>query len=107
MRPFELRSVRFEMLDDEPGLKCRLQLPRPTSCWLYWSTFLLGCAEAHCSTSTVIVIALSAPESLNVESLREFEALARAKPNTLKVAPRPDFLTSVSPAGRTVVPIVP
>jgi tripartite-type tricarboxylate transporter receptor subunit TctC len=35
---------------------------------------------------TVIVIALSAPESLNVGSLREFVALARAKPNTLNVA---------------------
>jgi tripartite-type tricarboxylate transporter receptor subunit TctC len=35
---------------------------------------------------TVIVIALAAPESLHVESLREFVALARAKPNTLNVA---------------------
>jgi tripartite-type tricarboxylate transporter receptor subunit TctC len=35
---------------------------------------------------TVIVIALSAPESLKVGSLREFVALAYAKPNTLNVA---------------------
>jgi tripartite-type tricarboxylate transporter receptor subunit TctC len=35
---------------------------------------------------TVIVIALSAPTSLNVASLAEFVALARAKPNTLNVA---------------------
>jgi tripartite-type tricarboxylate transporter receptor subunit TctC len=35
---------------------------------------------------TVIVIALSVPESLNVGSLAEFVALARAKPGTLNVA---------------------
>ena len=35
---------------------------------------------------TTIVIALSAPESLNVKSLGEFIALARAKPHTLNVA---------------------
>lgn len=35
---------------------------------------------------TTIVIALSAPESLNVKSLGEFIALARAKPDTLSVA---------------------
>jgi tripartite-type tricarboxylate transporter receptor subunit TctC len=35
---------------------------------------------------TTIVIALSAPESLNVKSLGEFVALARAKPDTLNVA---------------------
>jgi tripartite-type tricarboxylate transporter receptor subunit TctC len=35
---------------------------------------------------TVIVIALSAPESLPVKSLAEFVALARAKPDTLNVA---------------------
>ena len=35
---------------------------------------------------TVIVIALSAPESLKVKSLAEFVALARSKPNTLNVA---------------------
>jgi len=35
---------------------------------------------------TTIVIALSSPESLNVKSLGEFIALARAKPNTLNVA---------------------
>ena len=35
---------------------------------------------------TVIVIALSAPESLGVKSLAEFVALARAKPDTLNVA---------------------
>ncbi len=35
---------------------------------------------------TTIVIALSAPESLNVKSLGEFIALARAKPDTLNVA---------------------
>jgi tripartite-type tricarboxylate transporter receptor subunit TctC len=35
---------------------------------------------------TTIVIALSAPESLNVRSLGEFIALARAKPDTLNVA---------------------
>ena len=34
---------------------------------------------------TTIVIALSAPESLNVKTLGEFIALARAKPNTLNV----------------------
>lgn len=38
---------------------------------------------------TVIVIALSAPTSLNVGSLAEFVALARAKPNTLNVAAAP------------------
>jgi tripartite-type tricarboxylate transporter receptor subunit TctC len=37
-------------------------------------------------TITVIVIAVSAPESLNVKSLGEFVALARAKPNTLNIA---------------------
>ena len=35
---------------------------------------------------TTIVIALCAPESLNVKSLAEFVALARAKPDTLNVA---------------------
>jgi tripartite-type tricarboxylate transporter receptor subunit TctC len=35
---------------------------------------------------TTIVIALSVPESLNVKSLGEFIALARAKPDTLNVA---------------------
>jgi len=35
---------------------------------------------------TTIVVALSAPESLNVKSLAEFVALARAKPDTLNVA---------------------
>jgi tripartite-type tricarboxylate transporter receptor subunit TctC len=35
---------------------------------------------------TTIVIALSAPESLNVKTLSEFIALARAKPDTLNVA---------------------
>ena len=35
---------------------------------------------------TTIVIALCAPESLNVKSLAEWVALARAKPNTLNVA---------------------
>jgi tripartite-type tricarboxylate transporter receptor subunit TctC len=35
---------------------------------------------------TVIVVALSVPESLGVKSLSEFIALARAKPNTLNVA---------------------
>ena len=35
---------------------------------------------------TVIVLAISAPTSLNVKSLAEFVALARAKPNTLNVA---------------------
>ena len=35
---------------------------------------------------TTIVIALSAPESLNVKTLGEFIALARAKPDTLNVA---------------------
>ena len=35
---------------------------------------------------TVIVLAISAPASLNVNSLAEFVALARAKPNTLNVA---------------------
>jgi tripartite-type tricarboxylate transporter receptor subunit TctC len=35
---------------------------------------------------TTIVIALSAPVSLNVGSLADFVALARAKPNTLNVA---------------------
>jgi tripartite-type tricarboxylate transporter receptor subunit TctC len=35
---------------------------------------------------TTIVIALSAPESLNVRTLGEFIALARAKPNTLNVS---------------------
>jgi tripartite-type tricarboxylate transporter receptor subunit TctC len=35
---------------------------------------------------TVIVIALSVPESLGVKSLAEFVALARAKPDTLNVA---------------------
>jgi tripartite-type tricarboxylate transporter receptor subunit TctC len=35
---------------------------------------------------TVIVIALSVPETLNVKSLAEFVALARAKPDTLNVA---------------------
>jgi tripartite-type tricarboxylate transporter receptor subunit TctC len=35
---------------------------------------------------TVIVIALSVPESLNVKTLSEFVALARAKPDTLNVA---------------------
>jgi tripartite-type tricarboxylate transporter receptor subunit TctC len=35
---------------------------------------------------TVIVLAISAPASLNVKSLAEFVALARAKPNTLNVA---------------------
>jgi len=35
---------------------------------------------------TTIVIALSAPTSLNVKTLGEFIALARAKPNTLNVA---------------------
>ena len=35
---------------------------------------------------TTIVIALCAPESLNVKSLGEWVALARAKPNTLNVA---------------------
>ena len=35
---------------------------------------------------TTIVIALSAPASLNVKTLGEFIALARAKPNTLNVA---------------------
>jgi tripartite-type tricarboxylate transporter receptor subunit TctC len=35
---------------------------------------------------TTIVIALSAPQSLNVKSLGEFLALARAKPDTLNVA---------------------
>jgi tripartite-type tricarboxylate transporter receptor subunit TctC len=38
------------------------------------------------STFTVIVLAISAPASLNVNSLAEFVALARAKPNTLNVA---------------------
>ena len=35
---------------------------------------------------TVIVIALSVPESLKIGSLKEFVELARAKPNTLNVA---------------------
>ena len=35
---------------------------------------------------TVIVLAISAPASLNVNSLAEWVALARAKPNTLNVA---------------------
>ena len=35
---------------------------------------------------TIIVIALSAPASLNVKTLGEFIALARAKPNTLNVS---------------------
>src|SRR5438128_4540589 len=35
---------------------------------------------------TIIVIALSAPASLNVKTLAEFIALARAKPDTLNVA---------------------
>jgi tripartite-type tricarboxylate transporter receptor subunit TctC len=35
---------------------------------------------------TVIVLAISAPASLNVNSLADFVALARAKPNTLNVA---------------------
>jgi tripartite-type tricarboxylate transporter receptor subunit TctC len=35
---------------------------------------------------TTIVIALCAPESLNVKSLAEWVALARAKPNTFNVA---------------------
>jgi tripartite-type tricarboxylate transporter receptor subunit TctC len=35
---------------------------------------------------TVIVLAISAPASLNVNTLAEFVALARAKPNTLNVA---------------------
>jgi tripartite-type tricarboxylate transporter receptor subunit TctC len=35
---------------------------------------------------TVIVLAISAPASLNVNSLAEFVALARAKPHTLNVA---------------------
>jgi len=35
---------------------------------------------------TVIVIALSVPESLNVKTLSEFVALARAKPDTLNVS---------------------
>jgi tripartite-type tricarboxylate transporter receptor subunit TctC len=35
---------------------------------------------------TTIVIALSAPESINVKTLAEFIALARAKPDTLNVA---------------------
>ena len=35
---------------------------------------------------TTIVVALSVPESLNVKSLAEFVALARAKPDTLNVA---------------------
>src|SRR5437660_5144071 len=38
------------------------------------------------SNVTTIVIALSVPESLNVKTLDEFIALARAKPNTLNVA---------------------
>jgi tripartite-type tricarboxylate transporter receptor subunit TctC len=38
------------------------------------------------TTVTTIVIALCAPESLNVKSLGEFIALARAKPDTLNVA---------------------
>jgi tripartite-type tricarboxylate transporter receptor subunit TctC len=38
---------------------------------------------------TTIVIALSAPESLNVKTLGEFIALARAKPDTLNVAAAP------------------
>lgn len=46
---------------------------------------------------TVIVIALVAPASLNVKSLGEFVALARAKPDTLNVAAAPgnsDFILS-------------
>jgi tripartite-type tricarboxylate transporter receptor subunit TctC len=46
---------------------------------------------------TVIVIALSAPTSLNVKSLAEFVALARAKPDTLNVtaaAGNSDFILS-------------
>lgn len=35
---------------------------------------------------TVIVVSLAVPESLNVKSLNEFVALARAKPDTLNVA---------------------
>jgi tripartite-type tricarboxylate transporter receptor subunit TctC len=38
------------------------------------------------ATVTVIVIALSAPASLNVESLTDFVAMARARPGTLNVA---------------------
>jgi tripartite-type tricarboxylate transporter receptor subunit TctC len=46
---------------------------------------------------TVIVIALGVPESLNVKSLAEFMALARAKPNTLNLsaaAGNSDFILS-------------
>jgi tripartite-type tricarboxylate transporter receptor subunit TctC len=46
---------------------------------------------------TVIVIALGVPEALNVKSLAEFVALARAKPNTLNVsaaAGNSDFILS-------------
>jgi tripartite-type tricarboxylate transporter receptor subunit TctC len=46
---------------------------------------------------TVIVIALGVPEALNVKSLAEFVALARAKPNTLAVsaaAGNSDFILS-------------
>jgi tripartite-type tricarboxylate transporter receptor subunit TctC len=38
------------------------------------------------ATVTVIVIALSAPASLNVDSLADFVAVARARPGTLNVA---------------------
>jgi tripartite-type tricarboxylate transporter receptor subunit TctC len=38
------------------------------------------------ATVTVIVIALSAPASLNVDSLTDFVAMARARPGTLNVA---------------------
>lgn len=46
---------------------------------------------------TVIVIALGVPEALNVKSLAEFVALARAKPNTLNIsaaAGNSDFILS-------------
>jgi tripartite-type tricarboxylate transporter receptor subunit TctC len=46
---------------------------------------------------TTIVIAIGVPESLNVKSLSEFVALARAKPNTLNVsaaAGNSDFILS-------------
>lgn len=46
---------------------------------------------------TTIVIAIGVPESLNVKSLGEFVALARAKPNTLNVsaaAGNSDFILS-------------
>ena len=57
---------------------------------------------------TTIVIALGAPESLNVKSLAEFVALARAKPDTLTWRPPPAIPTLIltgfhqdaEPAGR-------